>query len=184
MIFSLFFFSSFISTAPSTYKPPKDLEDFMTKNDPRPLVYVGFGSIVVADPDGLTAMVFSALKAANVRAILVKGWGGLGKGIEVPENVFQINAIPHEWLFPQTAAVVHHGGAGTSAIGMRCGKPTIIVPFFGDQYFWGQRVAELGVGTYINNKNLTTNNLAEAIKYCTTNQSVLANAKKLGEQIM
>ena len=62
---------------------------------------------------------------------------------------FQLKAVPHDWLFPQVAAVVHHGGAGTTAAGLRAGRPTVICPFFGDQPFWGRRVHELGVGVEV-----------------------------------
>lgn len=80
-----------------------------------------------------------ALVKTGQRAVLVKGWGGLGN-IDYPENVYAIDSIPHDWLFPQVAAVIHHGGAGTTAAGLRAGCPTCIVPFFGDQFFWATRV--------------------------------------------
>ena len=81
-------------------------------------------------------MIFTAVKKAGVRALVSKGWGGLGDG-DVPENIHLLGNCPHDWLFKYVSCVVHHGGAGTSAIGIAMGKPTVIVPFFGDQPFWG-----------------------------------------------
>ena len=81
-------------------------------------------------------MIFKAVEMSGVRALMSVGWGGLG-GATIPSNVFLLENVPHDWLFDKVAAVCHHGGAGTTAIGMKMGKPTIIVPFFGDQPFWG-----------------------------------------------
>ena len=109
-------------------------------------MYIGFGSIVVDDPVGLTKLIFEAVKLAKVRAIVSKGWGGVGAG-EVPEDVYLIGNCPHDWLFQRVSCVVHHGGAGTTAAGIALGKPTVVVPFFGDQPFWGQvRCCELTPG--------------------------------------
>ena len=77
------------------------------------------------------------MKLAKVRAIVSKGWGGVGAG-EVPDDVYLIGNCPHDWLFQRVSCVVHHGGAGTTAAGIALGKPTVVVPFFGDQPFWGQ----------------------------------------------
>ncbi|KAK6602013.1 udp-transferase [Botrytis cinerea] len=109
-----------------TFTPPDDLVKFL--DDGEPPVYIGFGSIVVDDPDRFTEMIFEAVKKAGVRALVSKGWGGLG-GENTPDNVFMLENTPHDWLFPKVKAVVHHGGAGTTAIGLKCGKPTMIVPF-------------------------------------------------------
>lgn len=117
----------------SNYKPPQDLVDFLAVGPPP--VYIGFGSIVVDDPNKLTDMIFKAVKKAGVRAVVSKGWGGIG-GVDPPEGVLLLGNCPHDWLFPRMSAVVHHGGAGTTAIGVACGKPTVVVPFFGDQAFW------------------------------------------------
>ena len=132
-----------------------------------PPVFIGFGSIVIDDPDGFTNMIFEAVKKAGVRALVNKGWGGLGANGQVPDNVYMLENTPHDWLFPRVSAVIHHGGAGTTAIGLKCGKPTMIVPFFGDQPFWGAMVAKAGAGADpIPYKNLTADKLAEGIKKC------------------
>ena len=92
--------------------------------------------------------------------------------------------MPHDWLFPQVAAVVHHGGAGTTAAGLRAGVPSINIPFFGDQPFWGQRVADLGVGPQpIPRKQLTVERLAQALQTAIHDSAMRQRARVLGEQI-
>lgn len=103
----------------SNYDPPKELTDFLDAGDPP--IYIGFGSIVVDDPDKFTQMIFGAVKMAGVRALVSKGWGGLG-GDNTPDNIFMLENTPHDWLFPRVRAVVHHGGAGTAAAGLKAGK--------------------------------------------------------------
>ncbi|KAL9585735.1 MAG: hypothetical protein Q9212_001354 [Teloschistes hypoglaucus] len=165
----------------SSFKPPDTLSDFLEAGEPP--VYIGFGSIVVDDPDKFTTMIFEAVKLAGVRALVSKGWGGLGDEGNTPENVYMLENTPHDWLFPRVSAVVHHGGAGTTAIGLKCGKPTMIVPFFGDQPFWGTMVAKAGAGAEpIPYKHLTTKGLAEGLKQCLTPEAK-ANAEKLAQDI-
>jgi hypothetical protein len=101
--------------------------------------------VVVADPAALTRTVFAALERAGARGIVSEGWAHLG-GAAPPPNVFMIGDCPHDWLFARCRAVCHHGGAGTTAAGLRAGLPTVVVPFFGDQFFWGQMVADAGAG--------------------------------------
>ncbi|QSZ35887.1 hypothetical protein DSL72_007009 [Monilinia vaccinii-corymbosi] len=152
-----------------SFKPPDDLTKFLDGGEPP--IYIGFGSIVVDDPDKFTEMIFEAVKKAGVRALISKGWGGLG-GENTPGNVFMLENTPHDWLFPKVKAVVHHGGAGTTAIGLKCGKPTMIVPFFGDQQFWGSMVGNAGAGADpVPYKNLTADKLAEGIKQCLTDKA-------------
>ena len=98
--------------------------------------------------------------------------------------IFKIDAVPHDWLFPRMAAVVHHGGAGTTAAGLRAGVPSVLVPFFGDQPFWGRRVHALGVGPPpIQRKSLTAPKLAEAISSAVEDETIRHNAADLGERI-
>ncbi|KAF4510305.1 hypothetical protein G6O67_002203 [Ophiocordyceps sinensis] len=150
----------------SAFQPPKDLEDFLDAGEPP--IYIGFGSIVVDDPDGFTDMIFDAVEKAGVRALVSKGWGGFG-GDHTPDNVFLLDNTPHDWLFPRVKACVIHGGAGTTAIALKCGLPTMIVPFFGDQHFWGSMVASAGAGPEpVPYKYLDADKLADGIKYCLT----------------
>ncbi|GKU13175.1 unnamed protein product [Fusarium langsethiae] len=170
---------SFLPLA-SSYTPPPELVSFL-ENGPMP-VYIGFGSIVVDDPQALTTMIFEAIKIAGVRAIVSKGWGGVGAG-EVPEGVYLIGNCPHDWLFQHVAAVVHHGGAGTTAAGIAAGRPTVIVPFFGDQPFWGQMMARAGAGPVaVPYKGLTAEILAESITFA-LRPDVITVAKDMALQI-
>lgn len=147
----------------SDYTPPDAIDEFL-KAGPPP-IYVGFGSIVVDDQVKLTRTVFEAIELSGYRAIVSRGWGNLGADeVEVPDNILLIESIPHDWLFRQVSCVVHHGGAGTTAAGLALGRPTIVVPFFGDQQFWGHIVERSGAGpTPIPQKQLTVTNLRDAI---------------------
>lgn len=164
------------------YTPNQDLQDFLNAG-PTP-IYIGFGSIVVDDPNAMTKMIFEAVEKTGQRALVSKGWGGFGADeIGIPEGVFMLGNVPHDWLFKHVSAgqsspnsvvmshrnsclaVVHHGGAGTTAAGIAAGKPTVIVPFFGDQPFWGAMVAKAGAGPKpVPYKALTADILAESIQ--------------------
>lgn len=165
----------------SSWTPPDTLLRFLD-DGPAPL-YIGFGSMVAQDPARTTQIVLEAVQQAGVRAVLASGWGGLVAD-RVPQSVHLLEAAPHDWLFPRCAAVVHHGGAGTTGAGLRAGKPTLVCPFFGDQPFWGQRVAALGVGLPpIPQKKLTAPRLADALRALTTTDSLRQRAEALGEEI-
>ncbi|GME24849.1 UDP-glucuronosyl/UDP-glucosyltransferase [Neofusicoccum parvum] len=154
----------FLSLA-SNYTPDPELAAFLQAGPPP--VYIGFGSIVVDDPNGMTKLIFDAVKKAGIRALVSKGWGGFGADqLGIPEGVYMLGNVPHDWLFKHVSCVVHHGGAGTTSAGIACGKPTVIVPFFGDQPFWGAMVAKAGAGPEpIPYKQLTSESLAEAIQH-------------------
>ena len=166
----------------SSFKPPESLSKFLDAGEPP--VYIGFGSIVVDDPDRFTSLIFEAVKKAGIRALVSKGWGRLGDEINTPENIYILENTPHDWLFPRCSAVVHHGGAGTTAIGLKCGKPTMTVPFFGDQPFWGAMVARAGAGAHeaIPYKRLSSEELAAGIKQCLTPEAKKA-AKTIAKSI-
>jgi hypothetical protein len=171
---------SFLNQA-SSYTPPEDLVAFL-KAGPPP-VYIGFGSIVVDHPDELTQLIFAAVKRAGVRALVSKGWGGLGSDIEVPESIFLLGNVPHDWLFQYVSAVVHHGGAGTTAIGIAMGKPTVVVPFFGDQPFWGAMIYKAGAGPEpVPFKKMTEETLADSITIA-LGADVQAAVKEMSEKI-
>ena len=128
-------------------------------------------------------MVLQALARSKQRGILLTGWGGLSNA-DLPDSIFKIDSIPHDWLFPQMAAVVHHGGSGTTAASMRAGIPTVVIPFFGDQPFWGQRIFELGAGPRpIPRKRLSVEQLAAAIEAATCEEVMRARSAALGECI-
>ncbi|ETS85123.1 hypothetical protein PFICI_03148 [Pestalotiopsis fici W106-1] len=167
---------------PPSYTPPDDLARFLSSG-PRP-IYIGFGSIVVGDAEGLMSMVLSAVKAAGVRAVISRGWSNLTA--DESDDLFFVGDCPHEWLFQQVAAVVHHGGAGTTACGLRYGCPTAIVPFFGDQPFWGTVVNAAGAGPPpLPYESLTSQRLAQAIEFCllpTTREAASVLACKIAAE--
>lgn len=165
----------------SAWTPPSDLTDFLNAGSPP--VYIGFGSMGSRNPEATTQLALKALSLAGVRGVLASGWGGLRQS-DLPDTVHMLTSVPHSWLFPHMTAVVHHGGAGTTAAGLRAGVPSIVVPFFGDQSFWGRRVAALGVGTApIPRRRLTAEGLAEAIQQAVSNSDVRQRAASLGEKI-
>eukprot|EP01006_Ploeotia_vitrea_P051690 TRINITY_DN67589_c1_g1_i1.p1 TRINITY_DN67589_c1_g1~~TRINITY_DN67589_c1_g1_i1.p1 ORF type:complete len:688 (-),score=58.50 TRINITY_DN67589_c1_g1_i1:131-1915(-) len=176
------------------YTPPPDLAKFLANTDDidewkKPTIYIGFGSITVDDPDQLARNVFAAVEKAGVRAVVGRGWADLGdassddNSLKPPKSVHIIGNCPHDWLFPQLDAVVHHGGAGTTACGLRHGKPTVIVPFFGDQFFWGDIVHRRKAGPApIPAKDLTADSLAAAIRFA-LEPTTMQNAQEVGQAI-
>lgn len=167
--------------APTDFVPPSDLVEFIHAGSPP--VYVGFGSMKNRDPQASTALVLEALRRTGQRGVLLTGWGGL-TDVDLPESVYKLDAIPHDWLFPQMAAVVHHGGIGTTAAGLRAGVPSILTPFFADQPLWGSVVYRLGVGPKpIPNGKLTADKLARAIDQAVGDSAMRARAAALGEKI-
>ncbi|KAK4352521.1 hypothetical protein RND71_028039 [Anisodus tanguticus] len=148
----------------SSYQPSEEFIKWI-QNGSKP-VYIGFGSMPLEDSKKTTDVILEALKNTGQRGILDRGWGDLGTIQEIPENVFLLAECPHDWLFPQCSAVVHHGGAGTTAAGLRAGCPTTIVPFFGDQFFWGDRIYEKGLGpASIPISQLSVEGLSDAITF-------------------
>ncbi|KAI9044678.1 putative UDP-glucose,sterol transferase [Aspergillus affinis] len=170
------------STLPheSSYQPPDDLAKFLESGPPP--IYIGFGSIVVDNPGKLTQIVFDAVRQTGQRALISKGWGNIG-GDNPPDNVLLLGKCPHDWLFQHVAAVVHHGGAGTTAAGLLLGRPTVIVPFFGDQPFWGSIVARAGAGPPpVPYKQLTADKLTEAIQIALKPET-REKAEKIGKDM-
>ena len=164
------------------WKPPSELLDFLNKG--KSPIYVGFGS--VGDPaqaQHTTELIIKALQLSGQRGVLATGWSGISRIDNIPEDFFILDSVPHAWLFPRMAAVVHHGGAGTTAAGLRAGVPSIVIPVANDQFAWGRRVFELGVGSEpLPMKKLTAEKLSRTILYALSDE-VKDNAKDLGIKI-
>lgn len=163
------------------WEAPDPLKRFIEAG--RPPVYIGFGSMPVRDPNSTLRLIMDALCRVGRRAILQSGWSGIERS-GFPENVFLADVVPHDWLFPRMAAVVHHGGSGTTAAGVRAGVPSILTPFVFDQFFWGRCISQLGAGPVpIPHRRLTANRLADAIALSVSSPSMRERAAALGEQV-
>ncbi|MEV6910832.1 glycosyltransferase [Amycolatopsis sp. NPDC051071] len=123
---------------PAAWRPEPRLRDFLASGPPP--VYVGFGSMRPSEAERTFAAVRTALRRVGLRGLL-----GTDASFD-HDDLLTVQDVPHAWLFPRTAAVVHHGGAGTTAAALRAGVPALVCPVFSDQPYWGDRVARLGAG--------------------------------------
>ncbi len=158
-------------------QPSDTLLKFLEAGDPP--VFIGFGSMPVPDPAGTTRLILDALEHCGKRGILHAGWAKLGTPA-LPETVFALDYAPYGWLFPRMAAIIHHGGSGTTGFALRSGAPSMVVPFTADQPFWGRRTHELGVGhAPIPFAKLTVENLARAIQTMLADAAMQRQARQL-----
>lgn len=151
-----------------------------------PPVFIGFGSMSGSDPAATTATVLTAVRRAGVRAVVGTAWGGLTTDAtdDADSDVFAIDQVPFDQLFPRVAAVVHHGGAGTVAAAAAAGRPQVVCPFVADQPFWGRRVHDLGVGPApIDQRHLDADRLAAAIEQAVTDTRLASAATRLGRLV-
>jgi sterol 3beta-glucosyltransferase len=166
---------------PPGWRPPAGLTAFLESGDAP--VSIGFGSMPDANAPRTTQMVLEAVRLAGRRCVLLGGWSGLGRG-RLSETVFPAESIPHSWLFPRMAAVVHHGGAGTTAAGLRSGVPSVITPYGADQFFWARRVEQLGVGPKtVSYHALTAGKLAAQIRQAAEDGGMRMRAAEFGRRI-
>lgn len=158
------------------WRPQPALADFLAAGPPP--VYVGFGSMVPRDAEAAARIIRTALRKAGVRGVVSGDLDIEG------DDIFRVTDVPHTWLFPRMAAVVHHGGAGTTGAGLHAGVPTIICPFFGDQPYWGERVAALGAGTEpLPFDRLAPGALAQRIRQATESTTIQARAAAVGRRL-
>ncbi|MCB0203827.1 MAG: glycosyltransferase family 1 protein [Anaerolineae bacterium] len=164
------------------WQPAQELVAFLDGGPPP--VYIGFGSMSHEDAQRMTALALRALDLSDQRGVLLTGWGGLARQ-DAPADVLFVDDVPHTWLFPRMAAVVHHGGAGTTGAGLRAGVPNLVAPFApNDQPAWAERVADLGVGLHLPGaKKLTADALAAAIRTALHDSEMRSRAAALGEKI-
>jgi len=153
----------------SKWAPPKALEEFLSVDN---VIAIGFGSPGTQD---YVHMLEEALNKANARAVLTipAKWHGKVKGM----NIFPIEFIPHDWLYPRVKVAVHHGGAGTTSASLHAGIPTIAMPLAIDQFFWGEQIFKIGAGLSIPQRKLNAENLSQAITQALTSQSMNARAR-------
>lgn len=166
---------------PIDFVPPADLVRFLAAGDPP--VCFSFGSMTDRNSAELAHAVLEALKRTGQRGIIVTAWGGW-QSIEESDRVFVIDTVPFDWLWPQCAAVVHHGGSGATSAGLRAGVPSLAVAFMADQPFWGRRIYELGCGPRpILRKRLTADRLTAAVEQAVTDRGMKDRAAVVGQQI-
>ncbi|WP_203788749.1 glycosyltransferase [Paractinoplanes rishiriensis] len=161
---------------PPRWEPPALLADFLAAGPPP--VFLGFGSMTA---DQLHDVAGTAVKRAGVRAVVQAGWAGLEAA---GDDTLLVGEVPHEWLFPRTAAVVHHAGAGTAAAGLRAGVPAVPVPVLVDQPFWADRLHRLGVAPApLPIRELTAESLGDSLRTCLKNETYRDRAAQLGHRI-
>jgi sterol 3beta-glucosyltransferase len=150
--------------APETWTPPDDLIAFLEAGEPP--VVVSLGAMALSGEDALQSaqIALAAIQQAGVRAV-IQGWDDAMKQLPLPSNVFHAGSVPHDWLLPRASGLVHHGGFGTTASGFRAGIPTLVIPHIIDQFIWGGKVEQLGVGPQpIPRPKLKAENMAEALR--------------------
>eukprot|EP00536_Pseudo-nitzschia_multiseries_P018198 jgi/Psemu1/328760/estExt_fgenesh1_pg.C_22480001 len=144
-------------------------------------VFIGFGSMVIADTKRLQDIIMKAARSTNTRIVVQSSWSKMDVSSE--PLCHNVGPVAHDWLLPQCCAVVHHGGAGTTAAGLRYGLPNFVCPFFGDQYMWGAMVFRAGVGPEpCPVDDLTSAILSEKLTQLTS-KSVREKARKLSENM-
>lgn len=164
--------------APSGWRPPDLLADFLEAGPPP--VFVGFGSMT-PDHERLHDAVAVAVERAGVRAVVQSGWAELGP---VGDDILVVDDVPHDWLFPRMAAVVHHAGAGTAGAGLRAGVPAVPVPVLVDQPFWADRLHRIGVApSPVPMHELTADTLTDALRSCLDRSSYRHRATELARRI-
>jgi sterol 3beta-glucosyltransferase len=162
------------------WKPPLELQLFLD-HGPLP-IFIGFGSMPLRDPKKVTGHILNAAIATNQRVILSTGWGRLGGNL--PDQVFQLEYAPYQWLFPRMKGIIHHGGSGTTGFALHSGVPSCVVPFLFDQFYWGERTAALGAGpSPLPFRSFSSVQLSKKIMELVENDTYLSAAEKLGSDL-
>lgn len=165
----------------ASWTPPRPLAEFLEGGEAP--VYIGFGSMHARNREALGEIILGAVRESGVRAVVHAGSLGPEAGA-APDHVHVVDAVPHSWLFPRMAAVVHHGGAGTTGAGARAGRPALVVPFFGDQPFWGARIAAMKLGPPpLPRRALRKEALARSLRRLVEDETYRMNARELGESV-
>jgi len=160
---------------------PEEVERFLAAG-PAP-IYIGFGSMPIKNPLARLRVLVEAVHASGCRALISAGWAGLGEQAVLPASCLPVGALNHSRLFPRLSAVVHHGGAGTTAAAARAGVPQVVIPHLFDQPYWAARVHALGVAPAPLPKNVRAAQLATAIRTAQSDSGLARSARQLGEQL-
>ena len=162
----------------SNWTPPSALADFLASGEAP--IYVGFGSMTGFDNARLLEALIKAMNGR--RALFHPGWSGIDPSL-LPDNFLVIGNTPHDWLFPRTAVIIHHGGSGTSHSAARAGIPSIVTPFAGDQFFWAERLRLAGFAPPpVNGRRPKAEAFAKALDFASTTH-VRSRAAALGEKM-
>ncbi|MEJ2597537.1 MAG: glycosyltransferase [Anaerolineales bacterium] len=168
---------------PTGWEPEVDLLAFLEAGTPPVLISLGAMSLGDGNAQEIASLFVDAVQRAGIRAI-IQGWDAAIRQLNLPPTIYSAGSIPHSWLLPRCAGIVHHGGFGTTSAGLRAGIPALVIPHIADQFFWAKIVHELGVSPQpIKRAQLTTDNLAESLKEVAHNEDLRQQAFSLGEQI-
>lgn len=163
------------------WNPPSELDLFLKSG--KPPVCIGFSSMPLNEPERVKGMMVEALRRTGERGIMIAGWGNM-KVESATEDLYFIDSVPHSWLFPRTSAVLHHGGAGTTAAALKAGKPMVVCPFTGDQPYWARTMHRIGVAPApLPGKKMTAASVAEAIQMAVNTPFFREKAEKIGQAI-
>jgi UDP:flavonoid glycosyltransferase YjiC (YdhE family) len=167
-----------LETAPG-WKPATELSRFLEAGPPP--IYVGFGSMPLREPKQVARAVLAAVRSLGARVILDAGWSTMDPS-DLRDDAIVVKNIPHDWLFERVAAVVHHGGAGTTAAALRAGRPSVVAPFILDQFFWAERLHALQVAPRaLPSERIGERRLAAALAQVTGDSGLRENARRLGQ---
>ncbi len=167
--------------SPGSYQPPAGLEDFLAASPPP--VCMGFGSMLHPLSRQLQRTLLDGLRQAGGRAVILTGWDGWQAAEPGPDRLF-LPGAPHDWLFPRCAAIIHHGGAGTTAAALRSGRPNLVLPLAVDQPFWARRIHESGASPApLDPRTLTAAQVASAVRQALESDDIRQSAAALGAAI-
>jgi UDP:flavonoid glycosyltransferase YjiC (YdhE family) len=170
----------FFLQASNEYQPAEALKTFLAQGPPP--VCISFGSTIHRNAAQIYRLLLKTIEQERLRAILLSGWNTAHR-FEPSKHLFVTDAVPHDWLLPRCQSIIHHGGAGTTAAGLRAGLPTLVIPSASDQPFWGQRVQAIGAGPpAIPANRLTQSKLIEALRTLQSD-AIRIKAQSIGEAI-
>ena len=171
------------SDPPLGWTPPEELSFFLKNGDPPVVISLGAMALDGRDMKETADLTVKALQKLELRAV-IQGWDSVAAELKLPGQIIHVGSIPHTYLLPKASCLVHHGGFGSTAAAFQAGIPAVVVPHIIDQFIWGSKVFELGVGPKpIPRAKLTADSLALTLDQAVNNRKLRENAKKLGNLI-